>query len=254
MKSPLVLVPGIQGRWEWMRPAVQALERTHDVRTFSLNDVTPLGASGDGLNRFFDRWHRRIDHLVEHVQPFPLIGVSFGGLIALTYAAARPDRVSHLVLVSTPSPRFRLDRTQTAYLQRPTLSLPLFGLRAAGRLAPEVRAGLPTWVARSRFAASYLATSLLRPASPRLMAAWAREWMGTDLSGVCGSVRTPTLVLTGEPELDRVVPVSSSLEYLELVPGAVHETLKSTGHLGFLMKPDAFAGIVSNFLSTPLRT
>ena len=34
--SPLVLVPGIQGRWEWMRPAVDALARRLRVLTFTL--------------------------------------------------------------------------------------------------------------------------------------------------------------------------------------------------------------------------
>ena len=35
---PLILIPGLQGRWEWMRPAVDALARHHRVVTFSLCD------------------------------------------------------------------------------------------------------------------------------------------------------------------------------------------------------------------------
>ena len=34
--TPLVLVPGIQGRWEWMRPTVEALARHFRVLSFSL--------------------------------------------------------------------------------------------------------------------------------------------------------------------------------------------------------------------------
>ena len=33
---PLVLIPGIQGRWEWMRPAVDALAKHFRVISFSL--------------------------------------------------------------------------------------------------------------------------------------------------------------------------------------------------------------------------
>ena len=33
---PVVMVPGIQGRWEWMKPAVDALAERCRVVTFSL--------------------------------------------------------------------------------------------------------------------------------------------------------------------------------------------------------------------------
>ncbi len=33
---PLVLIPGIQGRWEYLRPAIDALSRTFRVLTFPL--------------------------------------------------------------------------------------------------------------------------------------------------------------------------------------------------------------------------
>ena len=36
--TPIVLIPGLQGRWEWMRPAVDALAKHHRVITFSLCD------------------------------------------------------------------------------------------------------------------------------------------------------------------------------------------------------------------------
>jgi 3-oxoadipate enol-lactonase len=85
------------------------------------------------------------------------------------------------------------------------------------------------------------------------MAAWAREWQGLDLAAECRSITAPTLVITGEPALDRVVPVASSLDYLDLIPGARHEMLAGTGHIGLLLRPDAFAAIVSDFLTAPHR-
>lgn len=252
MKQPVVLVPGIQGRWEWMTPAVRALGRTHDVRTFSLNEARGTRGPDRRLHAFFDQWHDRIDHLTADApNGCPLVGISFGGVVALTYAAAYPRRVSHLILVSTPPPGFRLDPRQSAYIRHPALSLPVFAARAAGRLAPEIIAGLPTWPRRCRFAASYAVRTLISPASPRLMAAWAREWMARDLTASCRSIVAPTLIVTGERHLDRVVPVARSLEYLNLIPGARHDTLPSTGHIGLLLKPDVFADVVSAFLETP---
>jgi hypothetical protein len=37
--TPIVVIPGVQGRWEWMRPAIDALAHRSRVITFSLADV-----------------------------------------------------------------------------------------------------------------------------------------------------------------------------------------------------------------------
>jgi len=80
------------------------------------------------------------------------------------------------------------------------------------------------------------------------MAAWVREWSTLDISADCRVIDAPTLVLTGEPRLDRVVPVSSSLEYMKLIAGARHVVLPETGHLGLILKPVEFAKLISDFV------
>ena len=67
-------------------------------------------------------------------------------------------------------------------------------------------------------------------------------------SGICQAVEAPTLVITGEEALDRVVPVTSSLEYLDLIAEAQHVTLERTGHIGLLSRPQTFATIVTDFI------
>jgi pimeloyl-ACP methyl ester carboxylesterase len=176
-----------------------------------------------------------------------IAGVSFGGLIAVHYAGRRPEAVSRLVLASAPSPRWALSRRETACIRRPVLTLPLFVARGANRLLPEVMTALPTWATRTAFARYYAAVALRRPGSPRKMAAWVRQWMDTDIAAECHHVRAPTLVLTGEPHLDRVVPVSSSLDYLRLIPGARHIVMPGTGHLGAVVQPTAFAEVLRAF-------
>src|SRR6188474_386265 len=97
---PLVIVPGLQGRWEWNTPAIDVLARDFRVLTFSLNDVP------ESEPRVFDWWLKTIDELIDRAaEPAAIvIGVSFGGLIAALYAARRPDRTAALVLVSAPAP------------------------------------------------------------------------------------------------------------------------------------------------------
>jgi pimeloyl-ACP methyl ester carboxylesterase len=241
---PLVLIPGIQGRWEWMTPAIDALARRYTVMTFSLGDVEGPG--------WFDGWTARIDAILRQAgsRRAIIVGVSFGGLVAACYAARRPDRTAQLVLVSTPSPSWRLDRLLAACTRYPRLALPLFACRAMYRLAPEVFSAIPGTAARLRFCAGYAVRSLRFPVSPRWMAAVACEWQQTDLAAVVRGVRAPTLVITGDPHLDRVVPVASSREFLTLIAGARVVTLPGTGHIGLLSKPREFAAAVSAFVDT----
>jgi pimeloyl-ACP methyl ester carboxylesterase len=226
-----------------MDPAIRALERQHQVLTFSLGDV-----GGPGL---FDRWASRIDQLLDThgQQTAAVVGVSFGGLVASWYAAHRPDRMGALILVAAPSPRWQIDDQSVRYARHPRLSLPLFAMRAVTRLAPELMSAVPGWGARLRFGASYAARAVRYPASPRQMATVVDEWRRTNLATIIGRVTAPTLVITGENDLDRVVPVASTLEYLSLIPGALHARLPSTGHIGFLSKPTEFAALVSDFIN-----
>jgi pimeloyl-ACP methyl ester carboxylesterase len=246
--TPVVLIPGIQGRWEWMAPAIRALARTHRVLSFSLGEVQAPD--------LFDKWTSRVDELVDRAgsQAVAIVGVSFGGLVAAYYAARRPRRVSRLVLVSTPGPEWKIDRQSAGYVRFPRLALPLFASRAVGRLLPEVTAALPTVTDRARFSAGYAFRAVRFPVSPREMAAIVREWERTDLANPCRAITAPTLVVTGEPGLDRVVPVESSLAFTRMIPGARHMTLPRTGHVGLVSRPEEFAAIVTDFVDSDAGT
>src|SRR5262245_5945816 len=102
---PLVLVPGLQGRWEYVRPAVESLAKSVRVITFSSCDEpaadSPFDA-GRGFGSFIDQIDAALDHLA--IDRAIVCGVSFGGLIALRYAASKPERTARLILVSTPGP------------------------------------------------------------------------------------------------------------------------------------------------------
>ena len=98
--TPVVLIPGIQGRWEWMRPAVDALSKQCRVITFSLADEPTSGARFDESAGVWSYVQQVADVLdATGVRHATICGVSYGGLIAAAFAARHPDKVSALVLV-----------------------------------------------------------------------------------------------------------------------------------------------------------
>ncbi len=69
-----------------------------------------------------------------------------------------------------------------------------------------------------------------------------------ELAGATAAgFRRPTLIVTGDPALDNVVPVAATHEYLRLWPHATIATIVRTGHLGLITRPSAFANIVAPF-------
>jgi pimeloyl-ACP methyl ester carboxylesterase len=248
------MIPGIQGRWEWMAPAVDALARSHRVLSFSLDTAegAKSSATRSGADSLvFERYDAHIDALLDarNLDRAAIVGVSFGGLVAVHYASHRAERVSALVLVSPPAPDWRPDLTQAAYLRRPRWSAPAFAARGCARLVPEVVAAKSHWGSRIGFFGRHLGRIVRFPARPTRMAARVRDWQQIDLSTACRAIAAPTLVITGDAALDRVVPQSSSLEYMSMIRGARHETLNATGHIGIVTKPEEFVHLVSAFVA-----
>ena len=68
---------------------------------------------------------------------------------------------------------------------------------------------------------------------------------GLDLEREAIPLRLPTLVITGEPGLDRVVPVQLTRDYLRIWPHARAATIARTGHLGVITRPGEFADLVA---------
>ena len=126
--------------------------------------------------------------------------------------------------------------------------MPAFCATAFQRLGAEIHAALPDWPSRAGFTLGYVVNALAAPMLPHQMAARVRLQQSIDGSAACSAIRAPTLVITGEPKLDRVVPVESTREYARLIPGARYEMMDNTGHLGMLTQPDRFARIVRDFI------
>jgi pimeloyl-ACP methyl ester carboxylesterase len=246
--TPLVLIPPLQGRWEYMSGTVDALARSFRVITFSLCGERGSGVAFDpsrGLGNYVSQALSALDR--SGIDRAIVCGVSFGGVVALRFAVEYADRTAALILASTPGPRFHLRRRHEIYARAPFLFGPLFFVELPRRVRPEFRAALPDPKERRRFALRQVRTFFRAPISLRKMGIRARMISALDLGDLCGRVAAPTLIVTGERELDFVVPVQGSTDYVRLIPGARSAVLERTGHHGTITKPDSFAKIVREF-------
>jgi pimeloyl-ACP methyl ester carboxylesterase len=244
----LVVVPGIQGRWEWIRPALEALSAHCRVASYSL-----CGELGSGWrldpSLGFDNYLRQLDDVTGEVgAPTALCGISYGGFIALRYAATRPERIRALVLVSAPSPGWVPTAIQRAYIERPWLNAPKFVLTSPFRMAPEIYAAFDSWPDRLGFSIAQVVRVARAPMIPGLMGGRIIEQQAMDFTPDAAAIRVPALVISGEPHLDRVVPVASTRRYAEMIAGARYVMLERTGHIGLVTRPEAFAALVGPFV------
>jgi 3-oxoadipate enol-lactonase len=246
--TPIVLIPGLQGRWEWMRPTVDALAKHHRVITFSLCDerTSPFPCNeGKAFENYVEQVGLALDRA--GVDKAVIAGVSYGGLIATEFAARRPQRVQGLVLANALHRTWHPDSQQELFLRSPRLMSPLFVATAPTRMRPEMRASFPHLSARLKFMVTYGTPVMWALASPAKMARrieWATRHHFADISGI----QAPALVITGEPGLDRVVPVDVTRRYLDELHTASHVVLERTGHNGLVTRPDEFAHLLGRFV------
>jgi 3-oxoadipate enol-lactonase len=247
--DPLVLIPGIQGRWEYMRPAIEALSTRFRVITFPLCGEPDSKRTVDpskGLDNYGAQVLGALD--ARGIARAAICGVSFGGLVALRFAACHCDRVAALVLASTPAPVWHLRRRHQFYTRAPWIFGPVFLAETPWRLRAEIRAAMPDRRRRWIFRRTVLKTFAAAPVSVARIAERARLIDGIDMRRECAAVTAPTLIITGEHPLDHVVPANGSSAYAELIPHARAVVLERTGHLGAITRPDAFATLVHEFL------
>jgi pimeloyl-ACP methyl ester carboxylesterase len=245
---PVVIVPGLQGRWEWAKPALNELARTCRAISYTLSG--DLGSGREARPELgFEDYVRQLDDVLEGagLGRAVICGVSFGGFVAVRYAARHPGRVSALILASAPGPGWQPNAQQAKWISKPWWSTPAFLATSPLRVWPEVRAALPDVRSRLGFLLRQGLRCLAAPMIPSLMASRVASAAAIDFHGDCRRVASPTLVVSGEEPLDRVVPVRSTRAYAELIPLAEYRVLPRTGHMAILTQPAAFAGIVSEF-------
>ena len=188
---------------------------------------------GDEFDRTlgFDNFIRQLDRVFDRsgIERAALCGVSYGGFIALRYAAMRPERVASLVLVSSPAPGWVPNERQQQYLSRPWRSAPAFVMSAPFRLWPEIRAAYDTVRERFAFSLGHAVRVIAAPIVPPQMAARVKMQQALDFAPDCERIKVPTLIISGQDDLDQIVPAEVTRRYQQLISGARYVQIEALG-------------------------
>jgi pimeloyl-ACP methyl ester carboxylesterase len=93
VKEPLVLVPGIDGTGLLFYRQLPLLERQYAVTRTRLRD------DARAMEELVEDLHQAVTAASD--EPVTLLGESFGGALALSYAVAHPERVGRLVILNS---------------------------------------------------------------------------------------------------------------------------------------------------------
>jgi pimeloyl-ACP methyl ester carboxylesterase/DNA-binding winged helix-turn-helix (wHTH) protein len=234
--SPLVKAANwlthLDGEWDspiW-KHWIQWLARSHRLVRY---DERGCGLSDWDVEEFhLDAWVEDLELVVDSadLDRFPLLGVSQGGAVAITYAQRHPERVTELVLVGAYS-RGRLARARNEdERQEAALDLALgrvswrrddaaFRQVFASQFFPE--APREHWEA---FNELQRATTSVENVV-RFLDAFAR----IDVADIAPDVTCPTLIL--HSRRDARVPASQARELAGLIPNSRLVFLDSGNHI-----------------------
>ena len=202
-------------------------------RTLVRYDERGNGLSDHDVDDFsFEAMVRDLETVVDELglERFPILGLSQGGAIGVTYAARHPERVSHLILVGAYC-QGRLARAETdeeireANMQFEMVRLgwgkddPGFRRFFVSRFIPD--SSVELWDA--------FAELLRRTTSPANAARLLESWATIDVRETARLVKAPTLVLHARDDMS--IPWEQGRLLASLIPGARLVPLASRNHL-----------------------
>ncbi|MDR3635687.1 MAG: alpha/beta hydrolase [Isosphaeraceae bacterium] len=224
--EPIVLVPGLAGSWKLLGPLAHVLARKHTVYACGMRgDRFPLGLS---LPRDIGEQAQDLHDLIDQLglERPAVMGVSFGGAVALEFAVEHPQRLGALVVAGAEA-RFRASLGSTI-ARRVLERFPLpcdngfvnqfFNLLHGGKPEPGPLADFVVercWETDQSVLAHRLGMLDSFDVADRL-------WR----------IDVPTLVLAGSRDV--VVPPARQRALADAIGSAQFETLEGAGHIGFL--------------------
>ena len=262
--TPAVLLSGGPGfRVDYMVPVGDFLPANYrriyfEQRGTGKSRPKTLNPESMTLNTVVDdlealRLHLKVDRLL-------LVGHSWGGMLAMAYAVAHPDRVDRLVLIASGGPTLEFSQW--------------FGDNINARLRPEDIEAQSYWRAAAKngvdadkaaleglkaivpgyffdrkkglaFAQSTQDGALHQDVSALLFADLGKRY---DLRDGLRRINRPVLIVQGHQD---PIGDKTSEDIHALIPGSTLAYINKCGHFPWLEQPEEFKRIVGEFLGKP---
>jgi proline iminopeptidase len=261
--DPIVVVHGGPGMDHmYLLPGMKGLAESHRVIFYDQRGVGRTQGVVDSTTVSFDRLLSDIDAIDDslHLGRFILLGHSWGGLVAMRYAARHPERLRALIVMNTGEPGSKYAAQRQAIVRRkqtPADSAELsrivrsdaFRQRDSSAVNPMLRTFF-----RASFADPSLSTQLDVHEDQRTshnMVPVAMLVMGPlgpnfDLWPEVATIRVPTLIVHGAEDL---VPLEMPRELAQKIPGAQLAIIESAGHFPYIEKPAETFAAINQFLN-----
>jgi 3-oxoadipate enol-lactonase len=220
--------------WDAVLPQLPPLRvLRYDLRGHGRSDVPAPPYAMGALVRDAER-------LMDHVKlkDAVVVGLSVGGMVAQGLAAKRLDLVRALVLSNT-APRFG---TPQIWAER----IDLVRQQGLGALADGTMERSLGRAWRDSPALPALREMLLST-DPQGWMGVAAAVAGTDFYTTTASLTLPTLAIAGS--LDAATPPDMVHEMADLIRGSRFHLLRQAGHLPPVDQPQAFAAVLTDFLT-----
>ncbi|HEU4631943.1 MAG TPA: alpha/beta fold hydrolase [Gemmatimonadaceae bacterium] len=236
---PLVYVPGMDGTGELFYRQIPLLAPSYRVATYALRDDAP------DMARLIEDLAQVIARVAPDGEPAVLVGESFGGTLALSYALAHPGSVAAIVVLNS-FPRF-LPQHRLWLARRALRAMPWGAMRLVRRLTAfrlhsrhthraEVRRFLE--LTRRTTRAGYLGRL-------GILATY-------DVRHRLGELRVPALFLAADE--DHLIPsVREARAMAAAVPGATVRILSGHGHSCLLAADVDLAELLREWGGIPSR-
>lgn len=233
----------------WQRVAAHRLVILYDQRGTGASKHTQANAPQDMEAQIADLEAIRKALALDRVA---VLGDSYGGMIAMAYAAAHPEHVARLILSDSAPPSRKglvhlLPQVFPDYEEQ--------GEREAKQLAadPEAvaRAGLVNHMRQMFYSTemrdAYLAHMGDLGFEPAVGRAVQQATENLDLSAKLVGFHFPTLVITGRYDMN-VAPLTA-WRMAHAIPGAQLVFFEKSGHLPAYEEPEKYLEVLESFLT-----
>lgn len=249
---PLVLIHGLSGSWLNWKLVMPPLARRHRVIAIDLpgfGDSPPIDqpVTMSGYARLVAGLCKSLG-----LGPVNIAANSMGGYVAVELAAEHQSRVNSLVLssaagITTASINTERMIRNAKQLANASRMVPAPLRRRLMQRAEWRKRVLIQFVEHGDLLDPLTANELAQGAGSPGYAAAVRALAERNVKVQAERVKCPTLIVWGDQ--DRIIPVRHAERFAALIEGSAVEIFRDAGHMQMVEYPEAFAEIVSRFVS-----